>query len=247
MYSIVLATALVTMASTPDFCHGRRGGYSSCYASCGCYGCQGCYGYAPAYGYAGTGYAAFGNFFGAPAYYGGCTGCYGCYGGHSGYGIPVPMVGVPAGRVPAARDPYPPINPGQKKVDPQAEEVGVPKEKKKPKGKDEKFDEKKVDPAKKPGLEEEAQARARVRITVPEGGKLYVDGRHINVKPGVRVFRTPLLSAGESYFYDIRLDVTRNGILRRDERRVVIHPGQDVAVNFDHARPPGTLSAQLPR
>ncbi len=51
------------------------------------------------------------------------------------------------------------------------------------------------------------QARSKVRIDVPEGGKLFVSGRHIDVAPGRRVFETPLLAAGQLYFYDMRIDV----------------------------------------
>jgi uncharacterized protein (TIGR03000 family) len=168
---------------------------------------------------------------------GGCTGCYGCYGGYSCYGIPVP---IPE----AAKDKFPPINPdaGKKegdkkdgdkkdagKKDGAPEEAPAPGEKK--------------NGAKKP----QEQVRAKVRIEIPEGGKLFVDGRPINVSPGVRVFQTPALAADEAYFYDIRIEVERNGVLHSEQRRVIIRAGDDVAVNFPSTPPNDPRTAQVIR
>jgi uncharacterized protein (TIGR03000 family) len=126
-------------------------------------------------------------------------------------------------------DPFPPINP--KKGDKGAEEVAPPKEKKKDKAKP----------------EEGQQTRAKVRIEVPEGGKLFVDGQHIDVAAGTRIFQTPPLAPGQTYFYDIRIEVVQNGATRREEQRVVIQPGQDALVSFPSLSPPVAYSAQVPR
>jgi uncharacterized protein (TIGR03000 family) len=217
MYSVVLITALATAPTTPGFGHRCHGCYSSgcscsysgCSCSCygGCYSCSGTPQYGAAggcYGYHGGCYSAFGNNYMAPyGVYGPymSTSCYGCYGGYSCFGVPVPGW-VPA---PPVVDPYPPINP---KKEPKGEEVPLPKDKQK--------EEKKL------------EARAKIRIDVPVGGKLFVDGRHIATTPGTRVFQTPALMPGEAYFYDIRIEVDN----RSAERRVVISAGQDARVSF---------------
>jgi uncharacterized protein (TIGR03000 family) len=255
MYSVVLMTALVTTTGTPTWhnrgqhhcsvpvcscsCYGGYAGYAgySGYAGYAGYGCHGCHGVvAPGYGaaggcygYHGGCYGGFGNIYADP-YFGGC---YGCYGGHSGYGVPLPGYGVhqPAVKVAPARDPFPPINP--KKDDKGVEEVPPLKEKPK----------KQSDG--KPNLDD--SARAKVRVEIPEGGKLFVDGQHINVAAGVRTFQTPALAPGQAYYYDIRIEIEQNGAIRREERRVIINPGEDALVSFPALRPGGTSTAQVNR
>jgi uncharacterized protein (TIGR03000 family) len=265
MFSIVLATALVAAPATPNwhrcggcggYTHGCYNGYSGYggyggysgyagyggYAGCAGYGCFG-YGHGPQvlhYGGAGPGYGYHGGCYGA-GYgavhpdliqgYPGCTGCYGCYGGYAGYGIPVPIVVDPRPQVPPV-DPFPPINPDVKKKD--AEEIPSPKEIKK---KDEKKPEEK-----KPEPKKDELSRARVRIEIPQGGKLFVDGRHIDVAAGTRIFQTPALAIGERYFYDFKIEVMIDGVARSDERRVVIERGQDVAVEFANFGQPATTA-----
>src|SRR5207247_303950 len=126
-----------------------------------------------------------------------------------------------------ARDPFPPINPPDSKKKPQGEEVPAPKERKKT-------------------LEQE-EVRATVKIDVPEGGKLFVDGRHIETAAGTRRFQTPPLKPGKTYYYDIRIDIDRNGALASDERRVVVRPGEEVVVAFPRLGQPPALTAQRPR
>lgn len=242
MYSVVLMAAMVTTAAEPAWgrgccpCSGYSGyaGYS-CYAGYGGYGCYGCYGggctiqgYGAAggcYGYHGGCYGGWGVYSGDPNYLGGCTGCYGCYGGYACYGVPVPFPPTPP-RMPAA-DPFPPINPPA--ADKGKPEVVVPPA------------EQKKETPKKPG---DAQSRAKVRIEIPEGGKLFVDGQPINATPGTRLFQTPALAESETYFYDIRIEVQRQGANHTEQRRVIIRAGEDVAVNFPNLRPSGTQTAR---
>ena len=257
MYSAVLVTALVTASSAPNF--GWRHGHG-CYSSChGCYS-YGCYsghaapgwGYGAAggcYGYHGGCYGAFGvhyadphSYFGGPymnypphAFYG-CTGCYGAYGGYSCYGVPVPPVVMPpvVQPGPPKKDSLPPIKSDGKKDTKEPEEVGAPKEKVKPKTEN-----------KKSGLEATLPLRAKVRIVIPAGGRLLVDGNRIDVAAGVRTFRTPILSPGQAYVYDIRIEIERNGIVRGENRRLVIRAGEELAVNFPTLQSSGTQTAQV--
>jgi uncharacterized protein (TIGR03000 family) len=125
----------------------------------------------------------------------------------------------------APPNPYPAINPdAKKKVD---EEVAPPKEKKKTASNDE--------------------SRGKIRVTIPAGGKLFVDGNPIDVTPGTYVFRTPALAAGRSYFYDVRLEVTRDGGMVADERRVIIRPGEETTAVFANIPPPTATTASVNR
>jgi uncharacterized protein (TIGR03000 family) len=159
---------------------------------------------------------------GGPGCYG-CTGCYGCYGGHSGYGVPVP---VPEGAVAPVPD------------------ESRTKEIKKPEEKGDKVPEQ-VDPGK--GKKEKPvsdQVRVKVRIEIPEGRKLFVDGKRVDVAPGSRVFETPLLTLGRQYFYDFRIDVERRGEILSEERRVIIQSAEDIAVAFPNLAARAALAAR---
>ena len=260
MYSVVLLTALAASPVMPAFgngcgCYGGyaayssyagRGGYGAYapYGSYAGYGCRGCYGcggcggtivpsygcYGAGFGYHGGCYGAYGTWAGEP-YFGSC---YGCHGGYSGYGIPLP---IPDARVavPTPLDPFPPINPKkeEKKIDKDKEpEVFVPKEKKPA------IDDKKPIDKKDP----EEQVRAKVRIDIPTGGRLFVDGHRIN-GTGARLFQTPPLAPGQKYYYDIRIEVERNGQTIAEQRRVIVEPGHAVAVAFPNLAS-GTATAQ---
>jgi uncharacterized protein (TIGR03000 family) len=263
MYSVVLVAALVTTSTTPNWCHRCYGGYScysgySCYAGCGGYagyasysgyGCYvgyqpytcaagcGCYRTIPGYGFAGGGYGYHGGCYGAVS--GGMTwgayyidpsqtygqGCYGCYGGYAGYGIPAPISG--ALKMPETpKDAYPPVNPDAKSKDKKVEEIAPPKEK---------------TPAPKKA------ARATIRMQIPQGAKLYVDGNPIEVMPGTRVFHTPVLNPGARYFYDFRLEVAVNGEIRREDRRVILESNQEIALDFSNVPASPAIASRVER
>lgn len=241
MYQVILAAALATSSASPAHCFRAH-----CYSSCGCYsGCagysgySGYAGYAPAcwsgchhgayhnpvfgYGCAGACYGYHGGCYGGwgvfthevfPGGVYGCTGCYGCYGGYAGYGVPVPLQPL---NLKDQKDPYPPINPDAKKKP--GEEVPLPKEKKDPK-------------------QVNDEARGTVRMTIPENAKLFVDGKQINVTPGTHTFRTPALTIGQTYFYDFRLEIAREGAVIAEDRRIYVRPGQETAAVFSNAPPP---------
>ena len=231
MYQVILATALATSAAAPNHCFSRFHCYSSC--SCYAYACNGChggpyvnpvFGYGCAggcYGYHGGCYGGFGVFTQESWYYG-CTGCYGCYGGYSGYGVPVPMQPLNL-KEQKSGDPFPPINPDAKKKP--SEEVPLPKEKKK---------------EVKNGND---GARGTLKITLPEGAKMFVDGQHINVAPGTHTLRTPVLTPGQTYYYDVRIEVMRDSGTIADERRVYVRPGEETAPVFANIPPPAANTA----
>ncbi len=199
---------------------GCQGGYG---AGWGCQGgCVGGWGYGnltPQAAYASYGvnppYLAY-SAYGSQIYQGcvgGGAGCYGCYGGWSCYGspisgtstVPAPKVVVPSEQAPAP-----------------------------PKEKDMKDDKKPA--GKNPldlGVENRIGNRATIVVVVPEEAKVFIDGMQMKSTKARRVFQTPVLQEGETYFYDIRVDMVRDGKTVSETRRVVINPGQRVAANFD--------------
>ncbi|MCI0464855.1 MAG: TIGR03000 domain-containing protein [Gemmataceae bacterium] len=258
MYSMVLMAALVGGTEAPDFGHrgcrgwGCHGGYSGCYNGCyngygcsgygGCwcngyggygggYGCVGCFanGYQGCYsGYTATGWACYacqgGNFagwcYGGGGYGGGmisCHGCYGAYGGCSCYGVSPYHPTMPM---------YPPGPPAGGK---EPEKIGPPG--KKGDGKDGKDG-------------DEVSNRARLVVELPTDAKLYIDDQQMKTNSARRVFNTPPLELGQTYYYVLRAEVVRDGQTRSETQRVLLRPGQEIRASFSTLDTAPTATAQ---
>jgi uncharacterized protein (TIGR03000 family) len=184
--------------------HGCYGGYGG-YNGGGYYGCYGCYGCGGG-GYYGSGWGGYGCYGGG---YGGCYGggygCagYGCYGGCYGGGY--------GGCYGSPYSPVGPVGPGV----PVVPGDKVPVEKlPNPKG---------------PG---DQTSRAKVVIDVPAQAKLYIDDQLMPDKAGKRVFVTPVLQAGQTYYYDVKLVVIRDGQEQAETTRVLLRSGDVVSASF---------------
>jgi uncharacterized protein (TIGR03000 family) len=244
MYSVILATVLSTAGGASEqwhrshWCHGCGGcsgcsggnpwgwgtfsycsggfgasacsggygcsGYSGCY---GGYGCSGCYG-----SYANWGaYAVYGNYNYCHGGYGYapvvvCHGGYGCYGGWSCYGPTLPA--APAAAPATTTPPAAPTKPGIK-----LDEPPLPKEKKK--------DEVRLN-----------TNRSTVIVELPADAKLFIDDQLMQSTSARRIFNTPALQEGQTYFYDIRAEIIRDGRTVTQAQRVILNPGQQVVANF---------------
>jgi len=223
MYSVVLMAALTTTPAVPDW--GRRGGgCMGCYACSGCYGgwgygcsgcsgCWGCYGYGCYGGCYGGGYmypayasSGCSGYYGYGCYGGGCYG-YGCYGGCNG------CSGYSFGYAPAYVAPNGAKGPGRP-----AEKIPGPGKNKKSKGK---------------AKNANNQAKAsNITVDLPDGARLYVDGKLTETRSTAQSFATPNLAPGQMYAYTFRAEVMRDGEKRSDTRRVVFRPGETVRVTF---------------
>jgi len=128
--------------------------------------------------------------------------CVGCYGAYGGYS----GYGVPAPSVP------PTMAPGTTTPGRPAPEVTPP-------------------PAERKKVSEE-QVRSKVRVEVPEDAKLYIDGKLMRTASARRIFQTPPLEPNRIYFYDVRVELERNGQTFRDSQRLIIRPGQEVTASF---------------
>jgi uncharacterized protein (TIGR03000 family) len=245
MYSVVLLAALTASGQTPD-CH-RCGGasYSSCNGGCygsgwggchgGCYGsCYGsCYGnYGIDSGYGGCYGSCGGNYFGySGTCWGGagCSGgCYGSYGyaDYSSSGCNGCMGSYGAG------SPYFPMTP-QGTVVPSSPVI-VPDKK----------DETLPLPNKKPGAESLAPSKAKLIVEVPAGAKLYIDDQSMRTQSERRVYQTPTLAPGQTYFYEVRVEVTRDGIAQSKTKRVLLRAGQEVHADFKDMETTATAKAK---
>jgi uncharacterized protein (TIGR03000 family) len=253
MYSIVLMAALATNGPDTTAWGHRHGGYSCCgcngsYAGCGgCYGggggwgsswgggnygVYGCYGVV-AYGqYGGDnyhGYCSCFGVYGGTACYGGCygscmgcnahyAGCYGgCYGQPIWYGPSTPYHPVAAPGGPPG--PYAPA--GNPMTAPQEKPKDGP-------------------PAAKP-----AGGAAKVIFDLPEGANLFVEEQPIKGQAATRQFSTPELVVGQTYYYTVRVESTRDGKPVSESRRVLVRAGDMVRESFLDAK--GDAVAKMPR
>ncbi len=243
MYSVVLMAALTTGGNTADFGRSRcYGCYSACY---GCHNaCNGC-----ACAGRNGGYGSYGSYYG---------GCFGCFGAYQSYGCHACNGGwwntyrngfwwqgaIQHGPPHAfcwgcfgcygcygAGHGYIVVEPARPEV------VPVPKEEKKGDKKDDKKNGK--------GGEEPVQAnRARLVVDVPTDAKVYIDGYLMRSNATTRVFSTPELQPGQTYFYDLRAEVTRDGQPISQTQRVVLRPGQTVRAAFSELTAPTATAAR---
>jgi uncharacterized protein (TIGR03000 family) len=212
---MVLMAALTTGGQTPDWCHHSScGGYNcGCYA---CWGCGGCHGYtcSGCYGGYGSGYGCYGCYSGwgnwgnyGYSYYtcfGSCYGCYGCHGCYGCGGCWSCNGGYGCGVSPYAPS-Y--ISPGT--VMPPAD--GTKKEE---------------------GGTSIDSNRARLVVEVPADAKLFIDDQPMKSTTGTRVFNTPTLERDQTYYYELKVEVARDGVTHSETRKVLVRAGERARAVF---------------
>jgi uncharacterized protein (TIGR03000 family) len=82
---------------------------------------------------------------------------------------------------------------------------------------------------------------------LPADAKLYVDDHLMKSTSSRRNFHTPELEPGPRYFYDVRIEMVRDGKTVTETRRVVLKAGQEVAVSFTNLAETSTLTAEAAR
>jgi uncharacterized protein (TIGR03000 family) len=81
----------------------------------------------------------------------------------------------------------------------------------------------------------EAQADvAHVTVILPDGGKLFVDGKEQVTTAKQQTFDTPKLKKGKSYYYVLKVEMPAGKNKEADFRakRVTVEAGADVTVDF---------------
>jgi uncharacterized protein (TIGR03000 family) len=226
-------------------CHGCSGctcyGYAGYYR--GCYGCHGCSGY---YSNCSGCSGCYGSW-GYSYYSSGCSGCFGCSGGGvviampaystchgcwGCYGSTITMPPVTTQVVPVAPTVVMPAA-GDSKAAAEIERLKLENKELR-----EKLNKK---TSKEKDLESSApkapakSTTAKVTINLPANAKLWVDQVECPLTSNVRVFNTPALQPGQTYYYTLRIEVDRDGNQFSDSQRVVVSAGQQVTVNFGSA------------
>ena len=98
-------------------------------------------------------------------------------------------------------------------------------------------DPKVVDPKKKPVDDDDdsqasAGSRARVIVSLPTNGTLFVDNLPIRNAAEIKTFRTPELTKGQQYYYEMRAEVVVDGKVVSQTRRVTLTAGESIRADF---------------
>jgi uncharacterized protein (TIGR03000 family) len=90
------------------------------------------------------------------------------------------------------------------------------------------------EPVPAPKKEEKSTSlnQARLIVEVPADAKLYVDDLLMKTTSERRVFNSPRLEQGQTYYYILRAEVVRDGQTLSDSKRVLIHAGDVVQASF---------------
>jgi uncharacterized protein (TIGR03000 family) len=205
MYSMVLMAALTAGEGSANW-HGWSLGhnYGACYGAC--------------YGVGYHGWGGWGHPYGGYGWPG-----YACWGGCGGYasaayGVPMTPLVVP-----------PPYVPAPEKDKDKDKEPDDEKKMDKDKDKDKEKGKKKGKPP-----EPDDTTSASIIFVLPQGASLHVDDRPVDAKVGVQTFKTPQLEKGQRYFYDVRVEVVRDGKPVSATRRLVLQAGSVIRADFSN-------------
>jgi uncharacterized protein (TIGR03000 family) len=81
---------------------------------------------------------------------------------------------------------------------------------------------------------EDKDDAANIRIEMPRGAKLYVDGQLIETVNGH--FHTPKLPRGKSYYYEMKAEMMVDGKNVIEEKKVLVQAGQTTVENFGQSK-----------
>jgi uncharacterized protein (TIGR03000 family) len=74
--------------------------------------------------------------------------------------------------------------------------------------------------------------RARVTVHLPADARLFIDDTDCPLTSDTRVFETPPLEPGRSFYYTLKAEVTRDGKPRVASQQVIVEAGKQVTVEF---------------
>jgi len=75
--------------------------------------------------------------------------------------------------------------------------------------------------------------RATVSVEIPAAATFVVNNQEVAVPAASPVFVTPPLEPGREYFYDCKVTVTRDGKNVTKVKRVRVHAGETVRINYE--------------
>src|SRR5438876_574441 len=68
--------------------------------------------------------------------------------------------------------------------------------------------------------------RARLVVEVPANAKLFIDDQPMKSSAATRVFNTPKLEKGQTYYYEVKVEVARDGVMHSETRKVLVRAGE---------------------
>jgi uncharacterized protein (TIGR03000 family) len=105
------------------------------------------------------------------------------------------------------------------------------------------------EPVPAPKKEEKSASinQARLIVELPADAKLYVDDLLMKTTSERRVFNSPRLELGQTYYYMLRAEVVRDGQTVSDTKRVLLRAGEVVQASFrdiERARTEASVAGQ---
>jgi uncharacterized protein (TIGR03000 family) len=89
-----------------------------------------------------------------------------------------------------------------------------------------------------------APSPAKVTVTLPADASLYVDDQLMKTTSASRVFRTPTLDPGTTYYYVLRAEVVRDGQKQSTSKQIIVRAGDDVRASFGELEAVSTARAE---
>ncbi len=74
---------------------------------------------------------------------------------------------------------------------------------------------------------------AKLYVTLPADAKLTVDGEQTVSTSASRVFESPTLTPGETYYYVLKATVVRDGKTETVTKEVTVRAGEDTRINIE--------------
>lgn len=91
-----------------------------------------------------------------------------------------------------------------------------------------------------PKKESSAAKGAKLIVDLPPDAKLFIDDRPMKTTSQHPIFATPNLEPGKTYYYEMRVEVVRDGKVATDTKRIVFHAGDEVRESFANLAPTAT-------
>jgi uncharacterized protein (TIGR03000 family) len=92
------------------------------------------------------------------------------------------------------------------------------------------------------GPEANLPYRARLLVELPADAKLYIDDQLMKTTSERRTFNTPALDQGQTYYYELRAEVVRDGKPVTVTKRVTLKAGDVVQARFGEMEAAETVS-----
>jgi uncharacterized protein (TIGR03000 family) len=84
--------------------------------------------------------------------------------------------------------------------------------------------------------------RARVIVELPADAKLFIDDQLMKTTSETRSFNTPALDKDQTYFYDLRAEIVRDGKQISVSKRITLKSGDVVRTRFGETEATEALS-----